>query len=473
MKSHKILLFIAIVIALLASICVLFPKDGITVCGKSLHFPTLTKILNPERQVDLDSLMAAKDLQLQEHNDLMDSINFFSAQIDSSNLRFWFPNNDPSFFDSFFERAAKPQGRTLRVLHYGDSQIEMDRLSCRLRVWMQNTFGGTGPGMMHAKTIIGSYAISQYAQGALTLQTCFGGDSLSMISRANGNYGPMVQCFHLGGGATIDFKAPTNQYADERVKSYSTVGVVFNNRPGPLTVTLTDRIGGYTNTQQCEESGVHTMWWKLDSASSSIHLSLSGNADIYGVMLDGPEGVSVDNIPMRGCSGQQFCMINQDQLAAAYSQMNIGLIILQFGGNSVPYLKGTKSISTYCQNIGRQIDRIHECCPEAKILFIGPSDMSTTINGELQTYRDMEDIISGLRDTALAHNAAYWSIYHAMGGHNSMLAWNTKGWAGSDYIHFTGKGAVVMGDMLADAFDRIHTLYLMRKELHEKTHNEE
>lgn len=463
MKSYKTLLFIAIVIALLGGLCAIFPSDGINIGSKQLHFPSLTKILNPEKQVNLDSLMAAQELRLDQVNSLKDSISLYRQQLDSSNIRFWFPNNDYGFFDSFFDRCEDTTDGTLRVMHYGDSQIEMDRLSSRLRIWMQRTFGGIGPGMLHPMTIIGTYAVSQSASGPLRLQTCFGGDSLSMISRANGNYGPMVQCFHLGGAASLNFKAPTNQYADDRVKHYGKVGIVFNNRPGPLHVSFIDRTNGTTLDQECGEPGVHTLWFVPDSLTESVRIQVSGDADLYGVMLDGQEGVAVDNIPMRGCSGQQFCMINKDQLADAYAQLNVGLVILQFGGNSVPYLKSPKPIATYCENIGRQIDRIHECCPKAKILFIGPSDMSTTINGNLQTYPDMERVISGLRDTALAHGAAYWSIYHAMGGYNSMLAWNSKGWAGSDYIHFSHKGAVVMGDMLAEAFERLYLFRAMRQ----------
>lgn len=469
MKSHKILLFFALVIGLLALLCVVFPKDGVTLFGKELHFAKLNKVLAPEEAVNLDSIMAAQELVMKELDGLKDSVAFYKAQLDSSDIRFWYPKNDDSFFDAFFASCENNDSRTIRVLHYGDSQIEMDRLSSRIRVWMQRQFGGGGPGLQPIRTIIANYSVNESAQGALTLQTCFGADSLSKISRANGNYGPMVQCFHLNGNSTTTFTIPNNQYCDERVKGYATIGLVFNNRPGPLSATLSAQKGAYRETQSCGEAGVHTFWWTLDTVCTSVRLELSGNADIYGVALDNGKGVAVDNIPMRGCSGQQFCMINRDQLADSYSLLDVGMIILQFGGNSVPYLNSNKGIETYAANIGRQIDRLHECCPKSKILFVGPSDMSTTINGEMQSYPYLEKVISGLRDTALAHGAAFWSIYHAMGGRNSMLAWNAKGWAGSDYIHFSQKGSVVMGDRMAEAFDRIYTYYKMRCRLKEKT----
>lgn len=473
MKAHKTLLFFAAAIALLALLSLVYPKEGITLFGKQLYFADLGKVLAPEAGVDLDNLVNNQAEMTKELESLSDSVACYKALIDSSTIRFWFPNDDETFFDGFFASCESNDSRTIRILHYGDSQIEMDRLSCRLRAWMQSQFGGGGPGMQPIRTIIANYSVNESASGGLTLQTCFGGDSISMMRRANGNYGPMVQCFHLNGSSTTTFSVPNNQYADERVKRYSTVGIVFNNRPGPLSATVSDNKGDYTLTQSCDEPGVHALWWRLDSATTSIRVSLSGNADIYGVAVDDGAGVAVDNIPMRGCSGQQFCHINQDQLTDAYALLDVGIIVLQFGGNSVPYLNGDKSISTYAGNIGKQIDRLHECAPHAKILFVGPSDMSTTRNGELQSYPCLERVISALRDTALAHDAAYWSIYHAMGGHNSMLAWNSKGWAGSDYIHFSQKGAVVMGDFMANAFEQVYTYYRMRKKLQSKQRSNE
>ena len=145
--------------------------------------------------------------------------------------------------------------------------------------------------------------------------------------------------------------------------------------------------------------------------------------------------------------------------------MDIGLIILQFGGNSVPYLKTSKQISTYCQSLGRQIDHLHQCCPQAKILFVGPSDMSTRLRGQLQTYPAIPELIDSLAATATTHGAAFWSIYHAMGGHNSMPEWTRQGLAGQDYIHFSQRGADLMGDRLAEALDNSYTLYRLERKV--------
>ncbi|MCF0211903.1 MAG: hypothetical protein HUK17_03295 [Bacteroidales bacterium] len=455
MKSHKTLLFLTCVIALLALICVVFPKDGLNLGFTTLHFPSLHKVLVKEEDTSLDDLLAEEQHQ-QELQSLADSVAYYRQMLDSSDLRFHLPAD--TFFDTLFARmeSARSQGRILRILHYGDSQLEMDRMSDRLRAYAHNTFGGGGPGMLPIQQHIPSRSVTQWANGALTIQSSYGGDSTTSY-RANGNYGPLTRCLRLQGGATAGFKASTHKTVPDSFRRFGRIKVLFNNRPGPLSVSLNG------TTKSCSDPGVAALEWRLDSAVQSLSLSLQGTADIYGVMVDDGPGVTVDNIPMRGCSGQQFSQINFDQLQAAYSQMDVGLIILQFGGNSVPYIHNASSATTYAHSMGQQIDLLHRACPQATILFLGPSDMSTTRGGELTSYPFLAEMIDILRDTVVAHGAAYWSIYHAMGGHNSMKVWNKNGLAGQDYIHFSQKGADLMGDRFVEAFERLRAYYHFRQ----------
>jgi lysophospholipase L1-like esterase len=53
-----------------------------------------------------------------------------------------------------------------------------------------------------------------------------------------------------------------------------------------------------------------------------------------------------------------------------------------------------------------------------------------------------------LKKMAAEEQIAYWSIYDAMGGKDSMVRWVEIGLAGSDYVHFTRTGANKMGKML-------------------------
>src|SRR5690606_35913396 len=56
-------------------------------------------------------------------------------------------------------------------------------------------------------------------------------------------------------------------------------------------------------------------------------------------------------------------------------------------------------------------------------------------------YPLMEYYISQLRAASLEAGAAYWDMYRAMGGKNSMITWVEEyKWAGEDYTHFSNAG---------------------------------
>jgi hypothetical protein len=460
MKGRSVLLFFSLVMAALMIISELFPQSGISLGSIYLRFTSLHSLVE-NRKVNEAEPPPVDTVEMHKMQ-LTDSIAYYKHLVDSSDLRFWLPS--PQYFDSFWQAVenAREQGRTVRILHYGDSQVEMDHISSRLRAYMQNQFGGGGPGMLPFQTTTPTFFIRQSNNGDLTHLASFG-DSLAVRSR--GDYGPMMQSFRLGDEeATVTIKASTNSHVDKRVKQFSRVKLISNNR-SPLNISFTDlknkKVG---STSTSATNGITAVDFQTDSAfTTAFRMQVRGNSDLYCLLVDDSCGVAVDNIPMRGCSGQQFTLVKESLLTSAYSQMDIELIIMQFGGNSVPYLKTSEAISTYCTSIGRQIDHLHACCPKAKILFVGPSDMSHRVKGELQTYNIIPELIDSLAATAVRHNAAYWSIYHAMGGWNSMPQWSRQGLAGKDYIHFSQKGADQMGDMMSQAFDNSHVLYQLEQ----------
>lgn len=461
MKPGRITLFFACIIVALAIICAIFPSDGVSVGSHSFYLPTIHDLAETTSSSQKIEKERIADSILAEVSQLSDSISYLQTFSDSSDIRFWLP--DSLYFADFWEAAENSieQRRIVRILHYGDSQIEMDRITSQLRIYMQETFGGGGPGMIPYRTIIPSLSVNQSTSGSLTHLSSFGD---STVTRSRGNYGPMMQSFRMNGEATLRIRAASHASVDHHVKAFSNIRLVYNNRSGILKSTLSTKQSQEKDPREIKDEGVGSMVWRLDTSSTIVTLSTHGNADLYCVTVDNGPGVAVDNIPMRGCSGQQFTLVDQHLLTEAYAQLDVGIIILQFGGNSVPYLTSEKAISTYCHSMGKQIDYIHHCCPKAKILFVGPSDMSTRYKGVLQTYPMLPVLIDSLIATANSHNAAYWSIYHAMGGANSMPAWVNNGLGSPDYVHFSQKGADIMGDRLANAFDNMYRLYLLRKE---------
>ena len=454
MKPQRVLLFLAAVVAALASMALVAPDEGVSLAGVHLRYPTMSSVLATASKEEPAPMDTASVLELSESAHLRDSVNYYNRLTNNGPLRFWFPS--ASYLDRFWHTVeqARRSGRTVRILHYGDSQIEMDHITSRLRSYMQNTFGGGGPGMVPASTLVPSPTYTISSSGSLTHLASFG-DSTTVRSR--NNYGPMMQSFRMNGNATINVRTSHRTNVDDRTKRFTSVKLIYNNLGGSVRATL-------DSTFTTHQAGISSFSWKTDSLDR-FRMRVNGHADLYCMLVDAGPGVAVDNIPMRGCSGHQFTLVNAERLTAAYSQMDVGMIILQFGGNSVPYIRTTQAVSKYSKAIGEQIDHLHRSCPGVPIIFVGPSDMSKSINGRMQTYPILPELVDSLIATALDHNAAYWSIYHAMGGQNSMPEWKRQGLAGSDYIHFSQRGADLMGDRLAEAFDNSYTLYKLRRRL--------
>ena len=177
---------------------------------------------------------------------------------------------------------------------------------------------------------------------------------------------------------------------------------------------------------------------------------MCGESDIYGISLDCDTGVSLTNIPMRGSDGTFFTRMDREPIRRMLDELNTRLVIMEFGGNALPMLKDSSSVTRYCRQFARQIDYMHEILPQAQILVIGPADMAIKKNGELQTHPLLPLLVDKMREETMAHDAAYWDMYGVMGGYNSMIAWvgHQPQWAAPDYIHFTVKGADRIANVL-------------------------
>ena len=132
----------------------------------------------------------------------------------------------------------------------------------------------------------------------------------------------------------------------------------------------------------------------------------------------------------------------------------------------MPYFRTEKAINNYTETITEQIHYMQRVAPDAQILFIGPSDMTTRIQGKMQTYTWLEDVDDSLCKAVTEAGAAYWSLFKAMGGRGAMNQWVRSGLAGSDYIHFTRKGADEVGMMLNNALMMGYNYYKWRENEH-------
>lgn len=456
MKAYKICLFLISVFALLGLLCLLIPAKGITLFGTTINAPDLGVHLvfgdvhkeydpNDAEAVQNDSIeqQSAEEAFAENERRLKEAArdSAFKDFCENSPIRIQMPyvydtagnvvGQDVHYLEPLFDALDNASQKHVRIVHYGDSQIEEDRISAYLREQLQKRFGGGGPGMQPATTDVAKKTVTQSATAKLPRFRVYGAPS----NRAKKpDYGPMGQFQRIGNqSVTLSLTAiDCDEYPHNTL--YDTVSIVTDKGVEPVQVKRT---------------------------GNKVSFTVKGPMDIYGVMLDSQDGVSLDNIPMRGCTGAIFTSISQESMKPFFDSQNVRLIILQYGGNMVPGLKSEERADQLCENLQKQITFFKEFVPDAKILFIGPSDMSTKVKGKWATYPILPYFTWMLANSVNEAGAAYWDMYTAMGGEGSMVDWVNRNppLAGKDYVHFTRRGADRVAAMLTETLFSYYKYY--------------
>lgn len=468
MRPRHIAYIIWTVIAILGVVCMVVPDGGWYIGKWNLRFPTLAEALDLKEDsiadIDLeilnDSLLAEADTVSVIPTDSLIQPDTLATQdsvpqkpqpvIPEVNV---VHTDSRAYLAAFYAALDSASSKPVRVVHYGDSQIEEDRITNILREKWQKQYGGGGVGLIPLHQTIPTRTIRQKLSINGVVQTTQKGPKRyivygpkSMRLTDSDDYGVMGQVAVMdttlvpGSDSVVLHVEPL----DKKRKPHN-----YFNR----VRVLTDSVEGYILAQDTMLNPIpdtrHPLLYTLPDSTTKCEIHLQGKGNVYGVSLETPMGVIVDNIPMRGCSGNIFTKIDSVQLSDFYRESNTRLIILQFGGNMIPQTENPSTISGYVRSTMRQQVRyLRTCAPEASILFIGPSDMSTNIDGEMMTYPLVPYMDRLLKKMAQEEGIAYWSMYEAMGGKGSMVRWVENGLAGSDYVHFTRAGANNIGKKL-------------------------
>ena len=107
----------------------------------------------------------------------------------------------------------------------------------------------------------------------------------------------------------------------------------------------------------------------------------------------------------------------------------------------------------YQRAFKKELQFYKELCPGVPVIVIGPADMSYREKGIFYTCPNLESIRDALKSATLESEFAFWDLYEAMGGRNSMPSFvhTEPPLARTDYIHFTNLGINLMGEMFYNA----------------------
>jgi len=473
----KILIFLGSCLVVMALISAVFPENGIRVTEKFvIKFPTLTSIFNEEEEkTDISSITAIKtEDELKADSIRLDKINADKVELDStvkllSGIQYGPDGNGA--LDKFFSALHKVKNspESIRILHYGDSQIEGDRITAYLRLKLQFRFGGKGTGFISPMPVAESVGITNTWSENWDRYNIFNVKDKRVAHSNFGpaagfcrfrNYWPSNDSMHEEQSAWL--KVKTFKTAGENILGYNKVKMHYAGgcdktivefyENGELKQTDTLAKGGFNNIQQ----------YPLSAGPGEFELKFKGkdSPDIYGFSLEGDGGVMVDNFGLRGSLGLFYNRMNLTHLKQFYDNMHVKLIILQFGGNALPGLEDEQDCTWYTNAFKAQVNSIKKIAPDASILIIGPADMSVKEGTKYVTHPMLETVRDQLKQVAFDTNSAFFDMYACMGGKNSMVSWVEAGIAAKDYIHFSPSGSRKIAVLLYQALLSDYNTYL-------------
>ncbi|MBK7668004.1 MAG: hypothetical protein IPJ32_12110 [Sphingobacteriaceae bacterium] len=455
------LLFLLATLALLALLSFTFPNGGITIGSANLSFPTLASLFSTKTEkTDISKILAIADA---EENDTLVKkevvIKKASLKLDSVKGRnlgevamdttikllttIQYKSAAKTAMNNFFYSLTNVMNepKSVRILHYGDSQIEGDRISDYLRSKLQSQFGGQGPGLITFVPIAGS-VINRISTSGGTWDR-YGVFTFKDKRVPHNNFGVMAQiCRYANYNSVTDTSSPaknatakivTTKNGGASAAAYNKVKLFYGGAKSKVLCEFYDS-GIFKESDSLQQGGnFHIKEYPVNTLTHEFKFSGYDSPDFYAVSLEGGKGVMVDNMGLRGSSGTFFNQINYGQLKQFYDYLNVKLIILQFGA------------------------------PGASILLIGPSDMSVKEGTEYVTHPLLEDLRDAIKQAAFDTDCAFFDMYDCMGGKNSMVTWVEKGIAAKDYIHFSPAGARKIATLLYSSLISDYNAYVRSK----------
>ena len=332
----------------------------------------------------------------------------------------------------------------MHILYYGDSQIEGDRITSVVRDSLQKRFGGGGPGLFLPVMTV------PYTS---TLRIETSGPWIPVSEKRAVNL--MKFPYGIFGGASVfdprrdisvtgRCRVTLQPFAPAGAKKYNQIGLWL------FPAGNEGKISVHAGGKKIEEDTIRRAkklvycQYAVDQSFRKIDFLFGFHQPVAveGIVMHDSVGVSVDNIPLRGRQLMSFSGCDLPLLQEMCRELNVRMIVLQFGLNVAAGEK--KDVSHYRKTFNRQLKYLKQNFPEVFVVVVGVTDMAG--NG-----KDTDERIQMIRDVqrtgALAEGYAFWDAYKAMGGENAIVRWagHQPSLARPDYAHLSYQGAQLLG----------------------------
>lgn len=331
----------------------------------------------------------------------------------------------------------------INVLHIGDSHIQADFFSGRLRELLQYTFGNGGRGLVFpyraAKTNNpDNYKV--YWAGEWTscknvnyTKDCDLGVSGISISSVDSSAGVVIYPA-LVGHSEYDFTqvklfAQGSGMPAYILKNDSVDMGQYQTQELDSTTTLL-RFPGYKQRFVLRVQ-------REDTAQRAFTLhALSFENDSAGVLYHAA-----------GINGAEYFSWNRARLLQQHMRtLDPHLVVISLGTNEG--FNRQYSDETLRQNARMLIDKIREINPQVSILLTLPGESLYRRRTVIQKHVFIRKV---LNEVAAEKGCAVWDMYAVMGGKGCMRKWYARGFSQRDMVHYKASGYRLQAELLYTA----------------------
>ena len=366
---------------------------------------------------------------------------------------------DSSLFDSLYLKLnkliMKGDGK-INIVHIGDSHIQADYFSGRMREKMQTFFQGAlgSRGFVFpAKLLHSNNAFNFYVSSTGTWTSCR-------------NVELNKTCvLGLAGASATTIDTNASVFLRLRTKDYPQYDFnkvkVFHNMD---TTSFEVYAKGFVSKEKFikyDSIGYSEFIMKKYSDSLLLYVkktdSVQKSFTLYGISLENDDpGITYHSVGVNGAEVVSY--IKCELLPYQLSQLDPDMVIVSLGTNDCYYSKW--DTSGFERNVISLIHKIREAKPDASILFTAPGD-----NYRRRRYKNPDVAVATriLKRVAKENNCAVWDFYEIMGGYGSMYNWHKSGLTANDKMHFNKTGYYVQGDLLFNAFLKAYDNFIEKK----------
>ena len=366
-------------------------------------------------------------------------------------------SGDSTALYQFHKALAELQNpaKAVRIAFYGDSFIEGDVFCGSFRDSLQSIFGGRGVGFVPITSGVAGFRN--------TIKHSFDNwRTSSLITRTDSTaeYGPAGYCFVPLEGNWVEYRPSQKRF----LREFNTVKLYYKNYQ-EAAVRFTVNQDTAQHAVPLKKSGNLQEWVYKGKNIKSIRFTFEpfDSLRLFGASFEDGGGVYVDNFSLRGNSGISLTGISRNMLTKFNGYRNYRLVILQFGLNMV--VEDSLNYKAYVRRMVKVINNLKKSFPQASFLLMSVSDRSSNSRGKFETMNAIPAMRNAQRMIAQETRIAFWDLFQAMGGENSMVSFVTAkpALAAKDYTHLNFNGGKKLAGSLVKSL-------LFSHERHQEKH---